>query len=314
MSKSIKILHLTNDQIDKKRWDQTMEDSLNGIVFGYSWYLDVTFPNWEALVSEDYSYIFPLTIRKKLRISYWYSPIYTMQLGLFSIHKLTEENIRLFYSEFPNNISSYDFSVNKEIQYIPTHFKITNNKCQYVDLSLTYSEIYNGYSSNLKRNLKKANVSNLFMEESTDIKSVVTMFRTYRGELIKNVSESDYNALYQLINNALKEDAGKVYHVYHNKQLLASCFFSFTNNRIIYHKGGVNEDGKKLGAMHYLIDQLIQQNSSTNQTFDFGGSSIDAVRRFNQNFGKQEYTYFQLQKGSTVVTRLRKWKNKLFKS
>ena len=43
----------SNQEIDKKRWDQTMENSLNGIAFGYSWYLDATFPDWSALVSED---------------------------------------------------------------------------------------------------------------------------------------------------------------------------------------------------------------------------------------------------------------------
>jgi hypothetical protein len=94
--------------------------------------------------------------------------------------------------------------------------------------------------------------------------------------------------------------------------LLAACFFSYANNRIIYHKGGVNLKGKKLGAMHFLIDYIVQKNEQTNYVFDFGGSSIPAVKQFNSNFCKSEYTYLQLQKGNRWITLGRKIKNSLF--
>ncbi len=312
MNNEINIQLVTNDNIDKNRWDQTMEAASNGIAYGYSWYLDATFPNWSALISDDYTYIFPLSINRKLGISYLYSPIYTMQLGVYSKQIISDEIIQLFLNKLPRNIHSIDYSVNQQQNYIPSSFDFKRNTCQYLDLSKSYTEIIKGYSSNLNRNLKKATKADLRLVESTDVNSVVNMFKDHRGVLIKNVSEDNYQTLNKLITNGLINKKGVIYQVYCGDELLASCFFSVTNHRMIYHKGGVNPKGKKLGAMHFLIDQLIKKYAESNLIFDFGGSSIDAVKRFNQNFGKLEYTYLQLQKGSNFITVLRKVKNKLF--
>jgi hypothetical protein len=312
MSVSLSVKLLTNQQIDKKRWDETMESSQNGIVYGYSWYLDAVFPNWTALVSEDYTFIFPITSNRKFGLYYWYSPIYTMQLGLFSTQELTDEVLHQFYGLLPNSNISFDFSVNAKIQQVPNGFTTHLNTCQYIDLTYSYTELTKAYSTNLKRNLKKANKANLRIEESLDVESVVSIFRTYRGDNLGNVSKKDYEILYNLIQDALFVQKGKIFQVYHDEELIASCFFSYANNRIIYHKGGVNTKGKKLGAMHFLIDYILQKNEKTNYVFDFGGSSIPAVKQFNSNFCKSEYTYLQLQKGNRWITLGRKIKNKLF--
>lgn len=312
MNRQINIQLVRNDDIDKNRWDQTMDEASNGIAFGYSWYLDATFPNWSALISDDYTYIFPLSINRKLGVYYLYSPIYTMQLGIYSKQIITDEIIQLFFNKLPRNIYSIDYSTNQQQNYIPLGFHFKRNTCQYIDLSKSYTEIIKGYSSNLKRNLKKAIKADLSIVESTDIKSVVNMFKDHRGVLIKNVSEHNYQTLNKLITNTLVNKKGVIYQVYCGDELLASCFFSMTNHRMIYHKGGVNPKGKKLGAMHFLIDQLIKKYAGSNIFFDFGGSSLDAVKRFNENFGKLEYTYLQLQKGITFINLLRKVKNKLF--
>ena len=312
MNLSFNIVLLSNQQIDKKRWDETMESSQNGIVYGYSWYLDAVFPNWTALVSEDYSYIFPITSNRKFGLSYWYSPIYTMQLGVFSKNEITDEVLNLFYKLLPNSIISFDFSVNSKIQQIPDGFTTYIKTCQYIDLTSSYTELEKVYSTNLKRNLKKANKANLRIEQSHDVASVVSMFRTYRGESLENTTEKDYEILYNLIQHSLFVQKGKIFQVYLEQELLASCFFSYTNNRIIYHKGGVNSKGKKIGAMHFLIDYLLQENEQTNYIFDFGGSSIPSVKQFNCNFSKSEYTYLQLIKGIRWIALGRKIKNKLF--
>lgn len=312
MSTLLNIKLLTNQQIDKNRWDKTMESSQNGIVYGYSWFLDSVFPNWTALVSEDYTYIFPITSNRKFGLSYWYSPIYTMQLGIFSSNELSDEVLKFFYASLPNSIISYDFSVHAKIQQIPDGFSSTIKTCQYIDLTASYVDLKKDYTTNLIRNLKKANKANLRIKESLDTESVVTFFRTYLGDNLGNVKQKDYEILYNLIQHALRVKKGKIFQVYLEEELVASCFFSYTNNRIIYHKGGVNTNGKKLGAMHFLIDYILQKNAQTNCVFDFGGSSIPTVKQFNRNFSKTEYTYLQLQKDNRWIALGRKIKNKLF--
>ena len=44
------INYLTNEQIDKSRWDDCVAHAVNGNVYAFSWYLDIVHPGWEALV------------------------------------------------------------------------------------------------------------------------------------------------------------------------------------------------------------------------------------------------------------------------
>ncbi|MCK4361546.1 MAG: hypothetical protein KAV70_07350, partial [Bacteroidales bacterium] len=78
------IKHLTYQQINKSKWDECIKKSFNGIIYGYSWYLDIVCKHWEALVENDYERVFPLTTGKKFGINYLYQPFFTQQLGVFS--------------------------------------------------------------------------------------------------------------------------------------------------------------------------------------------------------------------------------------
>jgi len=74
----MKIQYLNSDMIDRKRWDETISLSFNGIVYGYSWFLDLMADNWGALMDENYTYLFPFAWRKKWGVKYVYQPIFTI--------------------------------------------------------------------------------------------------------------------------------------------------------------------------------------------------------------------------------------------
>ena len=77
------ILHLKNHQIDKAKWDAALLHSSNCKIYACSWYLDVVSPNWEALVTDNYEEIFPLTTKKKFTFQYLFTPFFVQQLGFF---------------------------------------------------------------------------------------------------------------------------------------------------------------------------------------------------------------------------------------
>ena len=74
------IQYLRHGQIDKTKWDACIESSSNGLVYGYSFYLDQMAGNWEALVMDDYKIGMPLTARKKYGIQYLAQPFLAAQL------------------------------------------------------------------------------------------------------------------------------------------------------------------------------------------------------------------------------------------
>ncbi|MEA2107399.1 MAG: hypothetical protein U9P82_11900, partial [Bacteroidota bacterium] len=77
------INHLQNAQIDKQKWDLTIENSHNGLVYALSWYLDVVSPGWNALVLGDYEAVMPLPVKQKFGLEYLVQPPFCQQLGVF---------------------------------------------------------------------------------------------------------------------------------------------------------------------------------------------------------------------------------------
>lgn len=65
-------------------------------------------------------------------------------------------------------------------------------------------------------------------------------------------------------------------------------------DRLIYLKGTVCQVVRKEGAMYLLIYQAIQMAYEKQLIFDFGGSNVQNVRRFNLHFGAQDIVYSQL--------------------
>ena len=41
------ITYLTHDQIDKTLWDHCIAQAPNGLVYAWSWYLDIVHPGWD---------------------------------------------------------------------------------------------------------------------------------------------------------------------------------------------------------------------------------------------------------------------------
>ena len=61
----MKIYYLKNKDIDLDKWNECIKNSFNGIVYAYSWYLDIVNEEWEALVDENYTRVMPLTFANK---------------------------------------------------------------------------------------------------------------------------------------------------------------------------------------------------------------------------------------------------------
>lgn len=309
----MEVIYLENNQINKPKWDETIQCSIYGKAYAYSWYLDAVFPNWSAYVSEDYTYVFPLTINKQYKISYFFTPIFSMQFGVFSKEYVSEDIEKIFWDAILKKVKVLDISLHPGTKFIPKNTNVFQKQCQIINLSNSYSEISLNYNSNLKRNLTKAIKLNLQIKSSQNIQDVVAKFKNGRGNKLEELKEIHYSNLLKLIQNGLNINHVKIYECYEDREIIAAGFFSFCNNRIIYHKGGANHKGRKYGAMHLIIDSIIKEYSSSNMIFDFGGSSIESVRKFNLNFTKEEYLYPIYKKSNILLTIARKIKNKLTK-
>jgi len=71
------IKHLQQKEIDKIKWDACISNAANGLIYGYSFYLDTMARHWDALVLNDYEAVMPLTWNKKYGFYYLYQPAFT---------------------------------------------------------------------------------------------------------------------------------------------------------------------------------------------------------------------------------------------
>ena len=90
MSSYFPIRDVLHKEIDFIKWDNCISNAPNGLIYGYSYYLDHMASQWDALVLNDYEAVMPLTWNRKYGIHYLYQPFLTAQLGVFGKNIIAE--------------------------------------------------------------------------------------------------------------------------------------------------------------------------------------------------------------------------------
>jgi hypothetical protein len=68
-----------------------------------------------------------------------------------------------------------------------------------------------------------------------------------------------------------------------------------SNHRLLYLKGAFTEESKKEGAMYGAMQRAIDLAKEKGLLFDFGGSRVEGVRRFNVNLGGKDSFYSSIE-------------------
>lgn len=289
------IKHLLPEQIDHEKWDNCINNSFNGNIYALSWYLNITHPEWEALVENDYERVMPLTVSKKYGITYMMQPFFIQQLGVFSIKNLFPKKTEEFINAIPSKIKYIDINFNVHNIIKSEKYSQILNKNHLLDLVSDYDKIKKGYSNNTKRNLKKAEKQNLQIVKNIKPSELIELFRTNKGKEVSNFHEAEYKTLERLMYMSIHKGLGKIYGVYtSNNQICAAAFFTHHNKRLVFLFSGSNELAKENAAMFFLIDNVIQKHSPSNYTLDFEGSNDKNLARFYKSFGSSEVFYSRL--------------------
>ena len=301
----MKIKYLQHNEIDKIKWDKCVIHSYNGIIYAFSWYLDVISKNWEALIVGDYDIIFPIIPGNKFGINYLYQPLFLQQLGVFSYQKLNSYIVENFLDAIPKKYKFYEINLNTFNNISSEKYKITQRVTYEIDLICPYESLIKKYSINTKRNIKKAKKNNLRLFNKLPVKEFIDFKQ--KNSIIK-LKEEDYNILRNIISISIFYTVGELYGVYNSdNKLCTAAFFIKSHNKVIYLVSASNEEGKQKRAMFFLIDNFIKKNSQKNLTLDFEGSNIESIARFFKGFGASPCYYQSVKKNNLP------WFIKLFK-
>lgn len=307
------IQFLPHKNINFTLWDDCILKSQNPLVYGLSWYLDVVCNRkWDALVLGNYDAVMPLCYKRKWTIHYVYPPMFAQQLGVFSKTIVSNRILDIFlkyiplkfkYLEMCINTPTYDFVEGA----VDSHNLNTNIV---LNLQPSYSELYQKYSTSLRRNLKKIETDKLSFSTDADLQKVIDLFKNAKGLEYPDMGSQQYQTLKNLNAEASKQRQSWCVGVSDttSNELLAGALFILTGERIIFLFSGVSARGKEKKAMFFLIDQVIQLNAGKEMVLDFDGSNNVELARFYQGFGGEATNYLQI--ASNRLPNLLKWLKK----
>lgn len=263
------------NSIDVEKWDRLVLSSAEHTLFSLSTYLDAVAENWAILIDDTYSkgIALPYSIRlgvKTLYVPFFYRYVEVLGGEIVGLEQELKKNFKV------------------------SNFNIKTKLNQFESEILNYQEV-NGLKLNqqAKRMCSKALKSNIEIKEtSTDFSSVLKIIEDELKQKVTVFQSDSKKGIERLIENLGSTNHLKVYGFYEVDELVGGMIFMKTESRTIYLKGAAKENARNQGLMYACMKSEIEDTLNNNKVFDFGGSSVEGVRRFNLNFGAIDVNYF----------------------
>jgi len=284
------IKHLKNNDINLIRWDNCINNAINGSVFAYSWYLNILCEDWEALVLGNYEYVMPLFHKQKFNYDIYFTSTLGIRLGVFSNKILSEEIVGKFMDTVPKNDSLIDISFN-----IYNQVNITNTKQKntyQLDLIQSHQKITKKYSDSFKENLAIARENKISVVRGLLPNELINFSLNTKVSTRPKLRRQDIPKLRMIIASCLRYNLGETYCAYgqhNNLQALAFFIKSKKNLHLLY--AAASKDALETKAFHLIIDKYIELHSEKDLTLNLENSIAKSYQDFVEGVGASQLMY-----------------------
>ncbi len=273
------IKRIKNQEVDRKRWDDLIQNSISSDVYAFSWFLDAVCPDWEALVLNDYEAVFPLPIKRKFFFEYIVQPVLSQRYSTYSTRILLDEEKEAFSKQI-FHFKSVRICLSQQISE-----KDICRKNITLDVSQPYEAIQKSYAENTRRNIHKAITENVHCSILCD-----------KNEALQYLLKIDENRIYTSylpqLQKLIQQNIFEAYGATYNGEICAVAFFAKTKTKIYYLFPASSAIGKQHSAMFLIIDTIIQKYANCKLQLDFEGSEIKGIQRFYEGFGGMTEDYY----------------------
>ena len=284
---------LSRDGIDETKWDRCIETARNGLIYGYSFYLDEMHPGWEALVLNDYEAVMPLTGKKKFGISYLAQPFLTAQLGVFGAN-VTGQILERFLLSIPRRFRYCDIYLNHGNLFLIKDLPIYERSNYVLSLRHPYDDLRAAYRDHILRNVKRAEEAGCRLSFDVDVARVIELALFHMKEKNAETGEN-VRRFTRLFHHLHQRHMARNFGILSpNGKLISSAVFFYSHSRAYYILVGNHPDGRTLGASHALIDHFIREHAQQDLLLDFEGSDLRNLAFFYSSFGAREENYAAL--------------------
>ncbi|MDN3606976.1 hypothetical protein [Kaistella yonginensis] len=275
---------LKYNEIDFVQYAQCLENACQNTDYANQQFLDiVSNKQWFLLVSGNYEAIMPVSYIRKFGLTFILMPKMCQQLGVFS--KLDQPEInQQFYDFLASNFLVLIYAFNGDNHFMQP----TAKKTSYILEKNNYQTIKKNYSSHRRRNVRITGdlVGNIhFKENWTD---------DLKPFFLKNIKgtnkDKDNHQYFKIFKALLEKNIGHL-GVLKYKYAIQSFIYLYEGKRNSYLSLFIN--GYPLSNPNFpslMIDHCLQRFIE-NKNFDFMGSDVENVARFNERFGAVSYKY-----------------------
>ncbi|MDB0062656.1 hypothetical protein N9F27_01015 [Crocinitomicaceae bacterium] len=267
------------ENIDESKWRLWFEKSRQSQPFLSLDYLDAVSKNLVFLLNDDESGGMPLPYFEKFGVQALYTPVFCRWIDWIGENPIKKEVLT---------------------EFLATQFKV-------VDIYFR-QELLSGDSTDLiyqkvtpesfklnqqaKRKIKSFEKTRLNITSEINIEAGVEFLRKELSNRIETLHDADFDLLGQVISKSHKNNLLHQFSFFDEDELAGTIFLIETEQSMLYLKGTCTAKWKNTGGMYALIHQGIQLAFESNRTFDFGGSRVDGVRKFNRCFGGEDQHYY----------------------
>ncbi|HBE43625.1 MAG TPA: hypothetical protein DDW27_21005 [Bacteroidales bacterium] len=286
------IIYLRHDEIDREQWDNCVKYSPGSKPYGYSWYLDIMAPGWEALIDDDYDSVFPVPGFKKYGIKYIATPVFLQQLGAYSPDKSPQKAINEFIEYLPDFYWLTDLCTAQRIDN--DRYRVTLKANYELDLNSSYDKLWDRFSGHCRRNIEKSVKKKISI--TGDIKPVelIGLFQDNAGKKIRGIKQRDYHRLNTLMDFCIKNKKGRILGVRASKKKIIYGMFVIEikgSKTMLFVVNTQESREKRLG--YYMVNELIKESAGTRTVLDFAGSSVPSIAAFMESFGSYNVPYYR---------------------
>lgn len=287
-------------EIDFAKYSKCLENACQNADYADKQFLDIVSDRqWFLLVYGDYEAVMPVSYVRKFGLTLILMPKICQQLGVFSKEDQPDIN-KLFHDFLDQNFLVLIYAFNGDNQF---DFD-TQKKTSYLLKKDNYANTKKNYSSHRRRNVRiigdligNINFENKFQKVDKDF-----FVKNTRGTTSEKDSQDYFNVFQKLVEKKI----GKLI-ILEFKNKIQSFVYLYEGKRNRYLSLFINGyplENPNLPSI--MIDHCLQEFIE-DKNFDFMGSEVENVAKFNERFGAVSYRYAILTNSkSTLLKNLMK--------
>ncbi|WP_312825547.1 hypothetical protein [Epilithonimonas sp.] len=277
------IKRLKYHEIDFDKYNACIEKSLQNSDYAQREFLDiVTGKSWELIIYDDYEAVMPVPLIVKFGFKIVLMPKLCQQLGIFSNQDSVYINNQ-FYNYLTKNyiVLFYAFNGNNEVSNIGL-------KKSYIIPKDQYSEVKKRYSIHRRRNVRIIGdlENNIIFRNSLKSEDKAFFVENMKG--IKK--KEDASIYFDLMQTLYEQKLMNIEILEYKNQIesMAGLYCGKTNH---YLSLFVNKNPLSNTNIPSIVIDNYLKKTIADQDFDFMGSDVENVAKFNERFGAIAYKY-----------------------